>query len=478
MRKYDLLWFHIIITAVLMFGVAFLPAPEPITPVGMQMLGIFLGLIYGWSASSLIWPSFMGMLALLLTNCVSLKTFLSLSFANETVVFILFIFIFTTAVDKEGVTSFLANWCMSRKILLGRPWILSFGLLLGAALTGAVANMFAAIFIFWGILYEICKQVDIKPYEKYPTLMVLGIALSSIIGSCMLPYRSGPLIILGAYQSLTGKSVDFLAFMLFVIPLVLLTIIFYLAICRFVFRVDISALKSVTVDFIKPEELVMTKRQKGVLVFLGSFILLAIMPSLLPKTIFVAVLLNRIGTIGIMIMLLMIMLWVKVDGEPLANIQDLASKGMIWDMIFLFAIIFPLSGLLMGDDTGIKLFMVQTLQPLFSGISPLFFMISVLLVPTIITNFANNIVVAMIFIQIICSLAEPLGINDTPIIMTLMICINLAFYTPAASAPAAMVFGNVAWIKPKDIYTLGGIMMILLALGVILFGLLWGNVIF
>ena len=47
--KKDLLWFHVVITALIMFGFGFLPAPEPVTPVGMKMLGVFLGLIYGWS---------------------------------------------------------------------------------------------------------------------------------------------------------------------------------------------------------------------------------------------------------------------------------------------------------------------------------------------------------------------------------------------------------------------------------------------
>ena len=476
--KKSLLPLHVIITIMLMFGFAYLPAPEPVTAVGMQMLGIFLGLIYGWSFSSLLWPSLMGMAALLMTNCVPLKTFLTLSFANESVVFIIFIFIFTTAIDKEGVTGFLANWCMSRKILQGHPWRMSLGLLLGAAVTGALANMFAAIFIFWGIFYEICKQADIKPYEKYPTLMILGIAISSIIGSCLLPYRSGPIIVLGAYQSLTGNTVDFLPFMLFVVPLVLLTILTYLIICRVIFRVDISKLENISLDFIDREGLKMTRRQKAIMSFLALFILFAILPTILPQTWLIVIALKRLGNIGILIVLLTIMLWLKIEDKPLINVQELAAEGIIWDMVFLFAIIFPLSGLLMGEETGIKLFMVNALQPLFASVSPIVFMFGVLLLPTLITNFANNIVIAMIFLQIICAFAGTLGINEVPLVMTLLICVNLAFYTPAASAPAAVVFGNTAWIRPKDIYTTGGLMIILLAVVVISFGIIWGNIIF
>lgn len=474
----DRLALHIVIVFLLMFGFGFLPAPAPITPLGMKMLGIFLGLIYGWSFSTLIWPSLMGMLALISTNCVPLKTFLSLGFANDTVVFLLFIFIFTTAVEEEGVTDYMANWCLSRKILIGRPWMLSFSMLLGAAITSALTNMFAAILIFWGIFTKICLQAGYKPYEKYPTLMILGIALSSVLGTCLLPYRTGPLVLLGAYQMLTGTTIDFLRFMLFVVPIIVLAVIVYLIVCRFIFRVDISALKNIKVDFIQPQDLIMNKRQKTVMSFLATFILLAVLPTILPKTFLLTQILDRLGTIGMIMLLLMIMIWIKIDGKPLISFQALASKGIIWDMMMLFIIILPLSNLLMGDDTGIKPFMINLLMPVFSNTSPLVFMFTALLLPTIITNFANNIVVAMIFIQIICSMSEILGVNMTPMVMTLMLCANLAFITPAASAPAALVFGNTTWIKPKDIYTMGSIMMLILAVTIISFGLIWGNILF
>lgn len=46
-KKSILRWLHIAITVFFMFGFGFLPAPEPITPLGMQMLGVFLGLFMG-----------------------------------------------------------------------------------------------------------------------------------------------------------------------------------------------------------------------------------------------------------------------------------------------------------------------------------------------------------------------------------------------------------------------------------------------
>ena len=196
--------------------------------------------------------------------------------------------------------------------------------------TAAFTNMFAAILIFWSIFYSICKQAGYKPYEKYPTLMVLGIAVFSILGICLLPFRTAPLITLGAYQSLTGTTVDFLHFMIFVIPTLLLVFLAYLGACRFLFRVDVSALKSVKVDFIDEASLRMTKRQKAVMSFLIAFIILAVLPTILPQAFFLTQLLNAMTTTGMILLLLMIMTWVKIDGEPLISFQALARQGIIW----------------------------------------------------------------------------------------------------------------------------------------------------
>ena len=46
----------------------FLPPIGGITPYGMDILGIFLGSIYGWVFVDFIWPSFFGMLMLVVVG--------------------------------------------------------------------------------------------------------------------------------------------------------------------------------------------------------------------------------------------------------------------------------------------------------------------------------------------------------------------------------------------------------------------------
>ena len=64
MQKADKIYsVHVVIGLVLMFGVGFLPPFSVVTPVGMQLIGIFLGLIYLWSTCGILWPSLLGLIA-------------------------------------------------------------------------------------------------------------------------------------------------------------------------------------------------------------------------------------------------------------------------------------------------------------------------------------------------------------------------------------------------------------------------------
>ena len=73
--KQKIFYGHIVITLLLMFGFGQLPAVGTITPLGMKLLGIFLGLIYAWSATSLLWPSLLGIVAVISTGMYSAKEF-------------------------------------------------------------------------------------------------------------------------------------------------------------------------------------------------------------------------------------------------------------------------------------------------------------------------------------------------------------------------------------------------------------------
>lgn len=116
-------WINSIIVFVLMFGIGQLPPFGEVTPLGMQVLGIFVGVLYGWCTVSLLWPSLVGIVAVGATDYCTVVQSFSSAFGAEIPLTIVVVYILATYVEESGLSSWIANWFISRKIGEGHPWI-------------------------------------------------------------------------------------------------------------------------------------------------------------------------------------------------------------------------------------------------------------------------------------------------------------------------------------------------------------------
>ena len=477
MTKLQARYIHIAIMLILIIGFHFLPPIGTITPVGMKILGIFLAMLYGWTTCGMIWPSMLGMIAVPLTGLLTMKEFAALIFGNETLVFIIFLFFFTGVIDEVGLINYIANKVISFKILNGRPWLFSAFLLVGAYIAAAFINIFAAIIVFWGIIYIVAERFSFKPQDKYPTLMIMGVTLASLIGGAVMPYKPVPIVILKAYSTAAGVPMDFFKYICFALPVTFAIMIFYVLICRFVFRPELKELKNLSVDFVDRNVLVLNKKQKIVISFLAVFIFLMIAPSILPETWLLAQLINQWGIIGCLFSLLILMQWIYIDKEPLLDFIPMA-KHVSWDMVMIMGFVIPFATLFTSEETGIKEMMIQVMQPILAGHSPMMFVVLTLFIATILTNVAHNMVVGAVFTTLIFTIGTDMGLEIAPIVAVLAMCCNLALATPAAAPTTALTFANDKWCKSSDIYKYGTATVLLSFVFTMVAGLLWASIIY
>lgn len=114
-------YIHSLICVVLMFGLGHLPAPSPITPTGMHVVGIFIGMIYGWLTVGMTWPSILGITALGFSGRMTVVQAFQSGFGNNTILLIFFMFIITGVLDTSGVARYVANRLVSFRFSRGRP---------------------------------------------------------------------------------------------------------------------------------------------------------------------------------------------------------------------------------------------------------------------------------------------------------------------------------------------------------------------
>ena len=474
----DLSRVHMVVIILFMFAFGFLPPVGTITPVGMKILGIFIGLLYGWSTCGMLWPSLLGMFALGFSGMGSVKEMLSMGFSNEIVIFLIFVLILVEMVSQSGATNAIVNFFITRKSLQGRPWLFSFVFLLAAGLLCTFGQAFAAYLLCWGILESLALRVGYKPYDAYPTIMIIGVVISSAAIGMMIPFKGTPLLLLGAYTGMTQISVNYLQFMLIMVPAGLLFLIAYLFFCRLILRPDMAPMQNMSPDELISDHARMTKRQKYTLLAFGFFLLLLLIPGCLPATWPFVAWLNQIGIAGMSVLCTVLFTLITVEGEPLLDFSKLSRSGMNWPITFMVAVLMMMTSLLMNEATGIKAFLLSLLQPLLVHFSGFTLLIFLLVVGIILTNFMNNMVVGFMLIPILVAVSDTINVNVAAGVLMILVACNAAYLTPAASPAAAMLFAKKNWLHGKDIVKVGFIsIIILLIIGMtVVFGL--GSLIF
>ena len=75
---------HSLICLYLLFGFGYLPAFGALNTIGMKVLGVFLGMLYGWTFIGFIWPSMIGIIALGLSGYATVQILIALNLTIPT----------------------------------------------------------------------------------------------------------------------------------------------------------------------------------------------------------------------------------------------------------------------------------------------------------------------------------------------------------------------------------------------------------
>lgn len=472
-------WIHTIICLVITFGFGFLPPFGPVTPLGMNVLGIFLGVLYGWIFIEIIWPSLMGILALMMIGGMKPVDVLHRSFGDPIVQMCFFIFVFCAAIEFYGLSKFVSLWFITRKFVRGKPWLFTYMFLGSIFILGGLTSASPAAIIGWAILYGVCETCGYKKGEGYPTMMVFGIVFAAQMGMSLIPFKQAALTILGVYENMSGGvGIDYGKYMLLAVIICAITSVVFILLGKYIFKPDMSKLIDLDIDKLDSEgNLNLTHVQKIILVFLFLLVVLLIAPTMLPKDFFLTKFLRSIGNTGIVILLVTIMGAMKVDGKTLLNFKVMSDKGVIWAVVLLLAVVQPLSWLMAQKTTGIAQLLTDMMQPIFDFSTPLTFAMIIGLVSVLLTQVMNNGAVGVAMVPVVLSYCQATGTQPDLALIMVVMSVHLAFLTPAASASAALLHGN-DWSDGKAIWKTAPLVIFVSWITILLVIMIIGSIIF
>ena len=435
---------HFIIMLALMFCFRFIPPPGSVTPYGMAVLGIFIGLIYGWTFINLLIPSLCGAVVLATTDYGTCTDIFVAMFSNSTVLMMLLGVLAFTMVQLSGAGDWLIGKLLSLKIVKKSPIMLLEIFLLIFYIgnnTGLVWFLYFALMPMMGEMFAKCGYAK---GDKLIYFFYAGCLLAGQTGMCLFPFRGWSLMTSGTMMQLAHVSVPYntyMGLMLILTVVEMMTLPLLMKLCR----CDFSKLAEVDITTVFPiADKKITLQQKLALLSTVAFVAIVVITSMFANQAAVLGWLNnKIGVLGFMAILWIFVISCKADGAPILDMHK-AAGAFQWDMLLLIAVALLISSVLTAPETGISNYMAGLLMPLFTGVSPVVFLLILAVTTIILTNLGNNIAVCFIMINLTCAMYNngfPVNITAATLIISLS-SVFVAYLTPAASMPGALLHAN------------------------------------
>lgn len=459
--------------AVVLFLCFIFPILSPLgalSPQGMALIGAFIGAVYGWTMIDMLWPSFAGLLSMIWF--LGANQVASMAFGNTTVIMLMFSFIIMGCLTDTGAVNWLINKLLSLKFFLGKPWV-TIGFFFFVAYLIAGFNSVIMSLILIPIIRQLFKTIGVEPYTKLPALFLIGVMYCILMGQVTFPFLGVSFTLLAAYSAMFQTSMNFAAYLSFTLPLSIVMILIYIAVMRFIFRVDVTPFKNVTQEVLGqcPP---LTKDQRNAFIIAIIFFASLILSSLHMLGPIYA-LLNKLTVFGIATAVLFVTLKMKMaNGKPITN-PDVATP---WNIVLITALVMVVSSCMNNPEFGIRETISMIIKPMM-GLSPYVFIVSLLTICVVLTHFATNMVLCIIMMPFMVTFATSVGMNPTGAVALLFFSCQMSLATPGGGAPVSAIFYDVTdYIKVGQMGKYAVIAIIFLFLGDVILGLTWASIIF
>jgi sodium-dependent dicarboxylate transporter 2/3/5 len=458
-----------IVGLVIMFGFGFLPAADPITPMGMKVLGTFIGAIYLWLTVDIFWPSIIGLFALGCTGYMTVPQVFSSAFSNNNLILVLFMMILGGVIISAGVADVIAIKILSWKFAQGKPWVIVGLLMIVSFLLSALfGGAPGAIIICWSLLYSICHQVGYKPGDDYPCVAAAAVVFGGVCGNHVLPFHMAVVVPMGFMP----EPVDYgFGFTVIAIVMSVLALLLYILAMKFIFKPDTGLMEKGTYQL--EGQSTFERKQVVVLTLVIIMMVLMMVPVFAPKGSALQTAIGGLGNGPIVAIAIAVSCLLLYQGKPMVSITDSIQKGVVWPVFFMVMSAFTLATALTSKDTGITPFLNKTITPLFDGKGVLVFVILAVFIAAFATNVVNNAVVSAIMVPLASTFAMSINMNPAVVATLMVFACSIGIALPTGSPAGALFHGNKEWIPGNNAlkYGIFGVVLHALLLIVVAFPL-------
>ena len=436
----------VILGLLCMFLGKVLPPAGGLTPAGMQVLGIFAGVLIMWLTIAIHWPSLLGIAMLATVPGLSLNKLLAVSVGNSTFSFLLFTFMCTYVLSKAPFVKRCAIGFICSRIASKGSWWFLISYCASVLIIGMFMSPVVLFVIYLPILDAICEELQLRNEDSLTNSLVLGQLICAEMSCGMTPIAHVfPIMALGFYSAATGKSIAYGDYMLFAVPVGLICFAALMLIFRFVLKPDMSKVANLDFDALEKTIPPMEKYEKMVLSICVAVVIMWIVPGFL-KSSFPGIyqFFKNQGTAFPPLVGASLLCLLTLEGKPLLDFKEAVSKGVDWGSIIMAAGTLALGAAMTNKTVGITAWISQTIAPLLQSASAATMVLFIIAWASIQTNVSSN----MVTVTVVTAIAIPLCNATNGAINTAVVCAligmiaSYAYATPPAHPAVALAIGS------------------------------------
>ena len=452
-----------------------LPAPAPITDLGMARMGLLALAITWWLATPL--PLAMTTLAMLGIGVGIGALTVNGAFAHSSswvLWFVIGSFGLATALETTGVNRRFALVFLDQRWARGHAFRFLLMFLVSATLMSAVmANTVVAV-IWLSLALKIYRMLDVAHDDPLVEANTLGIAWATNIGGIATPVGNGSnAAAIGLIASATGITVTFLQWT--IIGTVLTVIFMGTALLVFRFgvvggasafeRPDMSAFIAHERHLLGP----MPVAERWAVGWFVVAIVLWFVPDIarytLPADVASAIQKNlHMSVPALLVPIAMCLVPVPDPARRYVLTWPEWMQGVDWSLVIFIGGVMGLGSAVGEDATGLPAYMQAVLQPMLSGLSEYSLVLALSVGVVFVTSLISNMVTLAIFLPLGVTLSKSLGVGD-PVALGVVLGIgaSLAYLLPSGTTTNAIVAGS-GYLRVGTMIRHGAILLVLHAL--------------
>lgn len=434
---------HAAITIFLMFLFGrVIPPFGGITPEGMNVLGVFLGVIYGYCTCEIAWPSILAFVAYGLSGAVTVSGAISAMMGQSVVFQNICAFLAAGALSEFGFSRWFVRWSLSKKIFRGNPLVYLWCFMAIFGLSAVVIYTIPLQVLLYTIWMDIADNCGYGKNSKFTYAGFTGIMMACTMGDSLIPYTSWKLGLAQTWGESVGGEVNLVLFGLMTVTIFLLFVTAYVLILKPLFKVDFSQMQAYDTDKMPEETKHLRPRAKRVFLVYIVTVLLCIIATALPagngfKTLINSNLTNA-GMYAICAVILMIIPSGEGDGKPCLEFKVHAKNLINWNSILMCAVCITMASAMTKADFGISAWLSGLFEPLFGSGSPIITLVVAVLVCLFLTQVGSNIAFGSAMIPIIAPFVLASGLNPTVASVAVVFIVQQGYCLPASSNPASI----------------------------------------